>query len=112
MTARRMQWAMNLPDGSPLIINGVIAEIDETTGAASLDERAREVIAEVLANDPVPQETVAVPMIDLAAEVHRLIQMKHAAGVPVRSPLPKRHTETVQRGEGETLAPPIDAEGN
>jgi hypothetical protein len=81
---------MNLPDGTPILIDGVIAEVDDETGVISLDDRAREIIADVLDNDPRPTRTEQIAIIDLAEEVHRLIQAKHAAGVPVRSPLPKK----------------------
>lgn len=89
MSARRIQWQANMPDGTPVIINGVIADVDEETGSASLSARTHEVIAEVLANNPHPSRTGDVVVLDLAEEVHRLIQAKHAAGIPIRSPLPK-----------------------
>ncbi len=90
MGARRVRWATNLPDGTPILIDGVIADVDDETGAVSLSDRARDVIAEVLENDPRPSRVEHVPTIDLAEEVHRLLQVKHAANVPVRSPLPKK----------------------
>jgi hypothetical protein len=93
---------MNGLDGKPIIIDGVIADIDEATGALYLDERAREVIAEVLANNPESIRTVAVPVIDLTAEVGRLIEMKHAAGIPVRAPLPATQREMTPQSEPAT----------
>lgn len=89
MTKRRLQWAVTTPDGKPLLINGVIATVDDS-GIVSLDQRVQDVIAEVLAYDPVPSRSYLVPGIDLAHEVHRLIQEKHQAGIPVRSPLPPK----------------------
>lgn len=89
MTKRRLQWAVTTPDGKPLLINGVIANVDDS-GIVSLDQRVQDVIAEVLAYDPIPSRSYLVPGIDLAHEVHRLIQEKHQAGIPVRSPLPPR----------------------
>jgi len=91
MGARRVQWAMNLPDGTPILIDGVIADVDDETGVVSLSDRARAIIAEVLANDPHPSRAEQILTLDLAEEIHRLIQAKHAAGVPVRSPLPNKH---------------------
>ncbi len=91
MGARRVRWATNLPDGTPVLIDGVIADVDDETGVVSLNARARDVIAEVLENDPHRTRMEQIPVIDLAEEIHRLIQAKHAAGVPVRSPLPKKH---------------------
>lgn len=91
MSARRVRWATNLPDGTPILIDGVIADVDDETGVVSLSDRARDVIAEVLENDPHPARMEQIPVVDLAEEVHRLIQAKHAAGVSVRSPLPKKH---------------------
>lgn len=90
MSKHRMRWATTTDNGTPLIIEGVTAIVDDETGSASLDERAQEVIAEVLANDPIPSRAYVVPGIDLAEEVHRLIQQKHKAGIPVRSPLPRK----------------------
>ncbi|HEY8292984.1 MAG TPA: hypothetical protein VIG44_10875 [Thermomicrobiales bacterium] len=91
MGARRVRWATNLPDGTPILIDGVIADVDDETGAMSLNDRTRDVIAEVLENDPRLSRAEQIPVIDLTEEIHRLLQAKHAAGIPVRSPLPKKH---------------------
>jgi hypothetical protein len=90
MTKRRLQWAITTPEGKPLLIDGVIAIVDDDTGAVSLDHRAQEVVAEVLRNDPIPNRSYLVPGIDLAHEVHRLIRDKHEAGIDVHAPLPPK----------------------
>lgn len=92
MTKRRLQWAITTPEGKPLLIDGVIAAVDDDSGTVTLDQRVQDVIAEVLANDPVPSRSYLVPGIDLAHEVHRLIQEKHQAGIPVHSPLPPQRS--------------------
>ena len=93
MGARRVRWATNLPDGTPILIDGVIADVDDETGVVSLNDRARDVIAEVLDNDPRPSHMEQIPVIDFAEEVHRLVQAKHAAGMSVHSPLPKNRVD-------------------
>jgi hypothetical protein len=89
MTNRRIPWAVNLPDGTPLLIVGAMGDVDDETGIVSLNERCREIIQEILEQNPEPTGARKVPTIDLAAEVHRLIQAKHAAGIPVRARLPR-----------------------
>lgn len=103
MTKRRLQWAIMTPEGKPLLIDGVIAVVDDETGAVSLDQRAREVVAEVLRNDPVPSRSYLVPGIDLAQEVHQLIQDKHEAGISVHSPLPSKKVLRSEASQATTM---------
>lgn len=99
MRSKRVLWAVNLLDGTPLIVKGVIADVDEKTQQVTIGKRAVEILEEVLAQEPRPTEVFVVPGIDLAHEVHQLVQAKHAAGVPVREPLP-------QSLRGENSTPP------
>jgi excisionase family DNA binding protein len=88
MTSKRILWAVNSRDGSPLIVRGVLADVDQT-GHVTIGNRTSELVAEVLARDPSPTEVFVVPGIDLAHEVYQLVQAKHAVGVPVRDPFPQ-----------------------
>lgn len=103
MTKRRLQWAITTPEGKPLLIDGVIAVVDDETGAVSLDQRAQEVVAEVLSNNPVPSRSYLVPGIDLAQEVHQLIQDKHEAGISVHSPLPAKKAARSGASQATTI---------
>lgn len=89
MTARKVRWAANRADGTPIILDGVIADVDEETGAVSINERTATAIREILAHEPQHVETVAVPVVDFAEEVHRLIVSKGTA--PVALPQPQAH---------------------
>jgi hypothetical protein len=102
MTKRRLQWGVTTPKGKPLLIDGVIAIVDDETGAVSLDQRAQEVVAEVLRNDPIPSRSYLVPGIDLAHEVHRLIQDKHEAGIGVHDPLPSKKRADAEAAPAST----------
>src|SRR5947209_8160490 len=88
MTSRRIKWAINASDGSPRIVGGAIGDVDDATGAITLSERSREMIDEVLEQNPQPTESFVVSGYDLGHEVHRLVQAKHRAGIPVRDRLP------------------------
>jgi hypothetical protein len=88
MSKRRIPWTVNLPDGTPLMIVGAIGDVDNETGVISLDERCREVIEEVLEQNPQPTESFVVPGIDLAHEVYCLVQAKHRARIAVHDRLP------------------------
>ena len=95
MPSKKLRWAINRADGTPIILNGVIAEVDEETGDVHLDERTAQVVKEVIDHGPQRVAMVIVPMADFAEEVHRLIVDKRA-----RSPLhqsdstPKPYQET------------------
>jgi excisionase family DNA binding protein len=88
MGSKRVLWAINLPDGTPLLVKGVLAHVDDETHHVTISKRAAEIVEEVLAQLPTPTETFAVPGIDLAHEVYRLVQSKHESGIAVRDSLP------------------------
>lgn len=88
MEERRIRWATNWPNGQPVIIDSIVADIDPVTGEASLSQRGQEVIDEVVESAITPTKAYIVPAIDLPHAVHLLIQAKYRAGVPVRSRLP------------------------
>lgn len=44
MTARKVRWAAHRADGMPVILGGIIADVDEETGAASINARTATVI--------------------------------------------------------------------
>jgi excisionase family DNA binding protein len=94
MSSRRAKWAVNLPNGTPLIVNGAIVEVDDATGTVTLDQRSQEIIDEILEQDPQSTDSIVVPGIDLAHEVYNLIQAKHEAGIPVNGRLPPKNRET------------------
>ena len=89
MTARKVRWAVNLPDGTPIIINGVIADVDDATGVISPDERTRIVIDEILKNTPQHMAMAMIPMADFAEEVHRILERRSTGGPKVKSTEPK-----------------------
>lgn len=88
MTSRKVRWAANTSDGSPIILDGVIAEVDDVTGEVSLNDRTAATMREVLANSPRASNFVIVPMADFPDEVHRVIENRNAAKVtsPVSKP--------------------------
>ncbi|GEM_PF-642991 len=88
MSSKRILWATNLPDGTPLLVKGVLADVDDETHHITISKRAIEIVEEVLVQQPAPTETFVVPGIDLAHEVYRLVQAKHEAGIAVRDSLP------------------------
>jgi excisionase family DNA binding protein len=88
MASKRILWAVNNRDGTPLIVRGVLADVDQA-GNITIGKRASDLVAEVLARDPSPTDVFVVPGIDLAHEAYQLIQAKHAAGISVYDPLPQ-----------------------
>lgn len=106
MSSRRAKWAVNLPNGTPLIINGAVMDVDDATGAVALDQRSQEIIDEVLEQDPRPTESFLVSGIDLAHEVYNLIQAKHEAGIPVKARLPAKNRESSSGNESHDNAEP------
>lgn len=105
MSVRRVAWAVNLPDGTPIIVEGAFADVDDETGAITLTSRSQEIINEVLHSARQATDFVIVPSIDLAHAVHRLVQAKHRAGVSLNAPLPPQ-TES-QHADN---ARPVDAQ--
>jgi excisionase family DNA binding protein len=107
MSSRRISWAVNRRDGTPLIVKGVIADVDDA-GHVTIGNRASEIVEEVLAREPRPTEAYLVPGIELAHEVYQLVQAKHAAGVLVRDPLPRHPAE--EEGSGVLQNDGVSAE--
>lgn len=97
MSVRRIAWAMNLPNGTPVVIEGAFAEVDDETGVVTLTSRSQQIISEVIRNQPQATDTCIVPSIDLAHEAHLLVQAKHQADIPLDALLPpeanQRHSD-------------------
>src|SRR5258707_6117785 len=103
MVVRKQRWAVSRVDGDPVLLDGVIVNIDEQTGEISLDNRTREVMQEILANDPRSNVIVPVQLFDFAEEVNHLIETKRAAGIPTFSKLPKDGTKGKQRERNSVM---------
>lgn len=94
MAARKVRWAANRPDGTPIIIDGVVADVDDATGVVTLDDRAIEIIKEIVENAPERPAIAMIPMVDFANEVHRILQKKERQESSVTTPQPEKRNPT------------------
>jgi len=92
MAARKVRWAANCPDGTPIIVDGVVADVDDATGTIALDDRALEIIKEIVENNPERLAMAMVPMVDFANEVHRILQKKEVREPSSTTPQPQERS--------------------